>query len=134
DQFVVLVIEYLETVQVVQIPEKGAILAVDLERVERFVAAGVTGRLEIPERAILEMRKERTGIVDADFLHFAGERVFAFFDERLGDCGDVGEAAVQPNGGVNAVGEEVASDAAARDLHVQSPKSGAALRQVFRDG
>src|SRR5262245_33390982 len=40
----VLVIEVLETVQVVEIPERRRVLAVDLECVERLVAARVAGR------------------------------------------------------------------------------------------
>ena len=42
------VVEPGEAVEVVQIPGERAVLAVDLERVERLVAAGVAGGLKVP--------------------------------------------------------------------------------------
>ena len=42
----VAMVEILEPVQIVKVPENGRVLAIDLEGVERLVAAGVTGRLE----------------------------------------------------------------------------------------
>ena len=109
------------------------VLAVDLERVERLVAARVTRRFERRERTVAEAREERAGVVDADLLHFAGERVFAFFDERLGHRGDGVDRAVEPQRGVDAVREQIAGDAAAGDLHIQPPEARAALRQIGAD-
>lgn len=43
------VIEVLEPVQVVQVPLDRGVFAVDLEGVQRLVAAGVAGRLEQSE-------------------------------------------------------------------------------------
>ncbi len=45
-----------------------------------------------------------------------------------------GDAAVEPQGGVDAMGEQVAGDAAAGGGHVQPPESRPALRQVRVDG
>ena len=55
----VAVIEILQPVQIVQIPGDRGVLAVDLERVERLVAAGVAGRLEGGERAVGEAGEKR---------------------------------------------------------------------------
>ena len=40
------------------------------------------------------------------------------------------DAAVEPEGGVDAVGQQIAGDAAAGRGHVQPPQARAALRQV----
>ena len=84
----VAVVEVLQAVQVVQVPLDRGVLAVDLERVERLVAAGVAGRLEQAERAVVEAAEERAGVVDADLLDLAGEVVLALLDERLGHRAD----------------------------------------------
>ena len=73
------------------------------------------------------------GVVDADLLDLAGQGVLALLDERLGHGGDVVDAAVEPEGGVDAVGEQVAGHAAAGGLGVEPPQAGAALRQVGGD-
>src|SRR5205807_8738258 len=41
------------------------------------------------------------------------------------------KAAVKPNGGVDAVCQQITGNPAAGDLHVQSPEARAALGQVF---
>ena len=69
----VAVVEILQAVQVVQVPEDGGVLAVDLEGVERLVAAGVAGGFERGQRAVLEPGQERAGVVDAHLLHLAGQ-------------------------------------------------------------
>src|SRR5262249_4942954 len=48
----VAVVEVLQPVQVVQVPEDRGMFAVDFERVQRFVAAGVAGRFERRQGAI----------------------------------------------------------------------------------
>ena len=73
----VAVVEVFEPVQVVQVPLERRFLAVDLERVERLVAAGIAGRLEEAERAVLEPAEERAGVVDLDRLDLAREVVLA---------------------------------------------------------
>ena len=130
----VLVVEVLQAVQVVQVPLDRGVFAVDLEGVERLVAAGVAGRFEEAERAVLEVAEEGAGVVDADLLDLAGEVVLAFLDERLGHGADVLDAAVEPEGGVDAVGEQIAGDAAAGGGDIEPPQAGAALRQVGGDG
>ena len=50
------------------------------------------------------MTVEETGVVDGDLLLLAGGCVDAFFDEGLGDRGDVLDGAVEPDCGVDAVG------------------------------
>jgi len=77
---------------------------------------------------------EEAGVVDADLLDLAGEVVLALLDEGFGHRADVLNAAVEPHGGVDAVGEEVACDAGAGDLGVEAPEAGAALREVGVDG
>ncbi len=70
----VAVIEVLEAVQVVEVPLQRRLLAVNLEGVERLVTAGVTGRFEEAERAVLEPAEERAGVVDLHRLDLARER------------------------------------------------------------
>ena len=67
------------------------------------------------------------------FSTLPGEVVLALLDERLGHGRDVVDAAVEPEGRVDAVGEQVAGDAAAGRVHIEPPQPGAALRQVRRD-
>ena len=43
------------------------------------------------------------------------------------------DAAVEPDRGVDAVGQQVAGDAAAGGLHIEPPQAGAALRQIGGD-
>ncbi len=108
-------------------------LAVDFERVERLVPARVARRLERRERSVLEPAQERARVVDPDGLDLAGQVVLALLDERLGHRRDLGDRAVQPERGVDAVREQIAGDAAAGDLHVEAPQALAALRQVLGD-
>ena len=80
----VAVVEVLEPVQVVEVPLDRGLLAVDLEGVEGLVAAGVAGRLEEAERAVVEPAEEGAGVVDLDRLDLAREVVLPLLDERLG--------------------------------------------------
>ena len=70
----VLVVEVLQAVQVVQVPEDAGLFAVDLEGVLGLVAAGVAGGFEVGERAVGEVAHEDAGVVDADLFDLAGER------------------------------------------------------------
>ena len=45
----------------------------------------------------------------------------------------VGDAAIDPDGGVDAVGEQIAGDAGAGRVDIEPPGAGAALRHVGRD-
>ena len=49
----IVVIEVLDTMQIVKVPEGGRMLAVDLERVERLVPARMARGFERRERAVL---------------------------------------------------------------------------------
>src|SRR5690606_29130615 len=108
------VVEVREVVEVVEVPCERLLLAVDLEGVERLVTAGVAGALEDGQRAVLEAGEEGAGVVDGDGMLFAGAGVDALLDEGLGHGGDGDDLAVDPAGGVDAVGEQVAGDAGAR--------------------
>ena len=129
----VAVIEVLDAMQIVQIPERRRVLAVDLERVERLVPARVARRFERRERSVLEAAQERARVVDADRLDLAGQVVLALLDEGLGHRRDLGDRTVQPQRRVDVVRQQVAGDAAARDVDVETPESFAALRQILRD-
>ena len=67
-------------------------------------------------------------------LGLAGDIVMAFLDEGLGHAGDFRDAAVEPHGGVDAVGEQVAGDAAAGHADVKPPQALAALGEVLGNG
>ena len=77
---------------------------------------------------------EEAGVVDGDGLLLAGQLVFAFLDEGLGHGGDLVDTAVEPHRGIDAVREQVACDARARRLRIQTPQRRAALRQIRVDG
>src|SRR4030095_9500565 len=82
---------------------------------------------------VVEMAEECAGVVDADFLNLAGERVLALFDESLSHRADVFDAAVQPHRGVDTMRQEITGDAAAGDLCVKAPEAGTTLRQVWAE-
>ena len=92
----VAMVEPLQAMEVVQVPARRGVLAVDLQRVERLVTARIARRFEERERAVLEPAEECTRVVDADRLDAAGERMLALLDERLGHRRDAGERTVQP--------------------------------------
>ena len=81
DRAVVPMVEVLQPMHVVLIPTDRCMLAVDLQRVQRLVASSITGRLEQPQRTVTEMTEESTGVVDADVLHLARQRVHSLLDE-----------------------------------------------------
>ena len=130
----VAVVEKFEAVQIMQVPAQRAVFAVDLERVQRLVAAGIAGGLERCQRAIAETRQKCAGVVDRDLLDPAGQDVLALFDKSLGHGRNRGDGAIQPERGIDAMGEQVAGDAAAGDLGIEPPQACAALRQVLRYG
>src|ERR1043165_650850 len=120
-------IEVLEPMQVVQVPEYRSMLAVDLERVEGFVAAGVTSRFKRGEGAVLEAGEKRAGVVDTHLLDLAGEVVLAFFDEGLGHRAHFVDGPVHPDGRIDAMRQQIAGHARPSRLQVQTPEGGAAL-------
>src|SRR5262245_16165978 len=62
------VIEILDAMQIVKVPEGGSMLAVDFKRVERLVTARITRRFKRRERSVLEPAKESARIVNPDRL------------------------------------------------------------------
>ncbi len=117
-------VEVLQAVQVVQVPVDRGMLAVDLERVERLVAAGVAGRFEQPERAVVEVAEERAGVVDADRSRLLPVSSVCF--RSLTNVSVIAvtslDAAVEPDGRVDAVGQQVAGHAAAGRRRVEPPQ------------
>ena len=59
------VIEPLEAMKIMQIPDGGGFFAVDFERVERLVTAGVARGFERGQRAVGEAAEEEAGVIDA---------------------------------------------------------------------
>ncbi len=104
------------------------------QRVQGLVAAGVAGGFEGGQRAVAEARQKEAGIVDADRLHFSRKVVLATLDEGLGGRGNLGDAAVQPHRGIDAVRQQIAGDTAASNRDVEAPEALAALRQIGGDG
>src|SRR5437588_12561303 len=96
-------IEILEPVQIMQVPENGGVLAIDLKSVERLMPARVTRGFEIRERPIAEPAQERAGIVDAHLLDFAREVVLPLFDECFSHRVDLVEAAIEPQRRIDAM-------------------------------
>ena len=71
----VLVVEDLQPVEVVQVPLQAHVLAVDLERVEGLVAAGIPRALEEAERPVLDPTRYFNGRLDA----------WGMFQDRFGN-------------------------------------------------
>ena len=69
-------VEILQPVQIVQIPDDRCVFAVDLERVERLVSPRVSRRFERRQRAVTETARNRLAS-SIDRLRFAGQIVFA---------------------------------------------------------
>jgi len=132
--FAFLIVEDLEPMQVVQVPGDRHVLAVDLEGVQGLVPASVAGRFERRQRAVMEPAHEGAGVVDPDFLDLARQHVLAFFNERLGHGGEVVDRPVEPERGVDAVGEEISRDAGPGRGHIETPKPLTALGQIRLDG
>ena len=86
-----------------QVPRDGSVFAVDFKSVKRIVAPRVAGRFKDPERSIAEPGQKRAGVVDSNFFHFSGQIMFALFDEGFGHRVDFVDAAVEPEGRVNAM-------------------------------
>ena len=132
DRFVA-VVEVLQAMQVVQIPTHAGMFAVDFERVERLVAASITRRFEQSERTVVRNGTGSAGIIDPDRLLLASFGVHAFFDKGFGHGRDIFDRAVEPQGGVDAVGQQVAGHTAAGRLGIQSPSRRATLRYIGID-
>ncbi len=128
---IVVVIEVLQSVQIVQIPRERRLFAIHLESVERLVPTSVTGRLENGGRAVLEFRQKSTGVVDSDWLHFARIGVNALLDECVRHRRDALDWSVEPNRGVDAVSQQVARDPTSGRFDVQSPCARTTLGNVF---
>src|ERR1700721_204084 len=94
-----------------QIPTDGSMLAIDLEGIKGLVAARIAGRLEKSKRSIVKPAQKRTGIVDRNLLHFAGQLVHPLLDKRLGHCRDILDAPIQPHRRIDAMRKEIAKDA-----------------------
>ena len=117
----VTMVEILEPMKIMEIPEDRGMFAIDLQRVERLVTAGVTRRFERGQRAVAESGEEGAGVVDRDFFDLAGEIVLAFRDEGLGHAGHRLNRAVEPHCGVDAMREQVAGYAAPGHIGVEPP-------------
>src|ERR1043166_2566843 len=101
------IIEVLQAVEIVQIPENGSAFAVNLKSVEGFVATRITGEFESCERTVVQTGQERAGVIDAHLFNFAGEVVFPFLNECLGHGRDGVDFAIEPNSSIDAMRQEV---------------------------
>ena len=52
------------------------------------MATGIARRFEGGQGTIVEPRQERAGIIDADFLHLAGQVMLALLDEGFSQARD----------------------------------------------
>src|ERR1700733_1719003 len=79
----ILMIVVLQPVQVVQVPGNRSMFAVDLERVESLVPAGIARSLKSSQRSVLKARQEQTGIVDSYRFRLARQVVLPALDKSL---------------------------------------------------
>ncbi len=127
------VLEKLQVLGLLEVEVEAAVGAVQLEGVVVLAAAGVAGGFEGAQGAVSELGEEHAGVVDADGLHLAGDGVLALLDEGLRPGGDAGDGAVEPHGGVDGVGQQVAGDAGAGHFDIEAPEGRAALGDLGRD-
>ena len=127
------VIKKLDPVQIMKIPRRGGVLAVDFQCVQRLVTSRVTRRFECSERAVLESAQKSAGVIDAHRLHAPGQGMLTLFDECLRHCGYFRDRAVEPESGVDGVSQQIAGDAAAGDRQIEAPECLATLGQVGRN-
>ncbi len=127
----VAMIEVLKAVEIVEIPHDRGVFAIYLQSIKRLVAARVSRRLEVGERAVAEARQESAGIVDPNLLDLASDGVVALLDESFGHARYAVDAAVEPQSRVDAVSEQITGDAASRHADVEPPQTRTALRKVF---
>src|SRR5215470_10217202 len=81
-------VEVLNAMQVMKVPHCGRVLAIDFQRVECLVPAGVSGRLKGRKRSVCEAAQKGAGVVDAYRFDATREIVFSLFDERFRHCDD----------------------------------------------
>src|SRR4051812_12416923 len=79
------------------------------------------------------MTMEYAGVVDAHFLHLAGELMHSFLDESFCYCRYVFNGAVEPHGGVDAMREQIAGHSRSGGVDVDAPQGVAALWKVLVD-
>jgi tRNA G37 N-methylase Trm5 len=124
-------VEVLKSMEIVEIPERGGVLAVDLERVERLVTASVARCLEHRQRAVGKSHQNSARVIYPDRFDLAGQVVFALLDEGFGHRRDFADRAVEPQRRVDAVRQEIAGNAAAGHVDVEPPKPFPTLRQIL---
>ena len=99
----VAVIEELNPVQIMKVPRRGRVLAVDFQRVQRLVTPRITRRFKRGERSVLEPAQKRAGIIDTHRLDASGQVVLPLLDERLRHRRDLRDRAIEPESGVDRV-------------------------------
>jgi hypothetical protein len=92
------------------------VLAVDFKGVERLVPARVTGRFKRGQRAVAKRARKAQASSIPTFSTLPVRLCLRFFDEGFGHGVDFVDPAVEPEGGVDAMGQQIARDAAAGDL------------------
>jgi hypothetical protein len=131
DRFVA-VIEVLQAMQVVQVPLERRKLAVDFE-VYSALCPRRSGSIRISPASRFEVAEEGTGVVDANrFLLPVSACIRSL--TKVSVMADVADRTVEPHGGVDAVGQQVAGHAAEPAASTSSRQSGGAtLRDVLGD-
>src|SRR5262245_16632751 len=94
-------IEELDSMQIVQVPGGGSTLAIDFERIQRLVAAGIACGFKSRQGSILEPAEKRTGVIDANLLHTPGQVVLSLLDECLRHRGHFSDRTIQPQGRID---------------------------------
>ena len=98
------------------------------------MTTSITRGLKQAQRAVGEVAQEGAGIVNADLLDLARERVGALFDERFRHGRNIADRTIQPEGCVDAVGQQVAGHSGASCSGVQTPQGRSTLWEVGIDG
>ena len=99
------VLEVFETVKVMQVPEERTIGTVDLEGIKCLVTSGITGGFEYCQGTVGELGQKGAGIINGYLLFLSCLGVHAFLDECFGHGADFHDRAIQPDCGVDAMGE-----------------------------
>src|SRR5579863_990940 len=108
-------IEELDAMQIMQVPHGGSVLTIDFECIQRLMASRVTRRFQRRERSVLKPPETRAGVIDLDRFNAPGQVMLALLDERFRHRRHLRKRTVQPQRRIDAVRQQVAGDAAARD-------------------
>src|SRR5215469_617896 len=106
-----------------EVPGERPMFAVDFQRIKCLMTPRIPGCLEGGQRSVPKPRQECAGVIDPHLLFFAGQLMFPLLDESLGNRRDRIDFAVQPDGRVDTVSQQITCHTASGHVYIQAPTS-----------